>query len=203
MALQTSGVISMTQIYSEVTDSSRPSPVALSSCENGTYRTLTRVTPRPSGTTPTRMGEFYGYQGGHNINVRMDNNTGMSAPFAIDCYGDEGPGYEYESYDNYSNGTIPSYSSKTIQLIEPLRFYAKLNPYSYSGAIFIYIDNSSFGISNIAFYDSNGVDRSAYITNIYYSSVEQGAYIFYAVPTGTANMSFYTVIIGIGYYGAT
>lgn len=184
MALQTSGTISMGQIFDELSDSTRPSPIAMSSLENGTYRPLTRYPYRPSGTTPCTFSEWYGYQGGHKINVKLIPNYYdgyISTNYSFDCFSDDNnSGYEYLS-GVFSGNT-------TFFLENPLFFYTDLM--SGCGSVYFYFSEFSlYGlfVPYLEFYNASGAHLSSNYT--YYADTNNG-YIYYFVDSGVTSPYF-------------
>lgn len=188
MALQTSGAISVGQIYDEVSDSTRPSPIGLSALENGIYRPITRYPIKPNGATPSTMGEWYGYQGGHIINIVIEGSISGITEFVFDYFSDDNvDGYEYLSGISTSGITY-------IYPENPLYFYTDLS--SGNGSIYFnFIEMNSY-ITYVEFYDSNNnhlISNYAYFTDANYG------YIYYFIGSGQSS-NYYYVKLGIGFY---
>lgn len=188
MALQTSGTISMGQIYDEISDSTRPSPIGLLALENGTYRPLTRYPTKPSGNTPSGMGEWYGYQGGHIINIEISGSTFGISDFNMDYFSDDNnTGYEMFSGTATSGITM-------LYPENPLFLYSNLT--SGVGSIYFYFWEANCYVSSLGFYDSN----NNHLTSNYSTFIDgNNGYIYYYVDTGQFS-AYYTVKFKIDFY---
>lgn len=189
MALQTSGsTISMGQIYDEISDSTRPSPIGLHALENGTYRPLTRFPYRPDGTTPSTFGEWYGYQGGHIINIEISGSTLGTTDFNMDYFSDDNnAGYELFTGTSTSGITM-------LYPENPLFLYSNLT--SGVGSIYFSFGEISCYVSSLEFYDA----LNNHLTSNYSTFIDgNNGYIYYYVDTGQFS-AYYTVKFKIDFY---
>lgn len=189
MALPTSGTISMGQIRNEVSDLTASNPISLNSLESGSYFPITRSPNKPNGTTPNGMGEWYGYQGGHIIDIETITWPGyVINDYGINYYPDDysNDGYQYFTGTyNDSNG-IDLSGTTMLYPDYPVWFYNNQTSY---GAVYIYIGDPNLYIYWISIVDNNNNEVSYYVDR-YFSYGDQWGYIYYRIPTGVTTPYF-------------